>query len=80
MLLHLLVRSPKRLPGLLGYLKAVNDRRAEGHRLEDARAHLGDLDKLDKDLQTYAQGWREFYEKLPESQRAPAPARTPARR
>ncbi|APW62246.1 DUF1570 domain-containing protein [Paludisphaera borealis] len=72
MLIHLLIRFPKRLPGLLRYLDAVNARRNSEHRLEDACAHLGDLDKLDKDLQTYATGWWEFYEKLPESQKAPA--------
>lgn len=68
-LVDLLIRSPARLPAFLRYLEAINKRREEGHRLEDARAHLGDLGKLDKEVQAMADTWRDFYEKLPESQK-----------
>ena len=33
-----------------GYLAALRDRRDPSHRLEDARTHLGDLDRLDQTL------------------------------
>jgi Protein of unknown function (DUF1570) len=65
MMVDLLVRSKERLPAFVHYLEAINARREEGHRLEDARAHLGDLDKLDKELQTRAGEWRTYYDRLP---------------
>jgi hypothetical protein len=68
-----LMRSPARLPGFLRYLEAINARRDPAHRLEDARAHLGDLDRLDKDLQTIAGQWRAYYDKLPRSLKPPRP-------
>lgn len=68
-LVDLLIRSPARLPGFLRYLEAINTRREPGHRLADARAHLGDLDKLDKEVQAMVGTWRTFYEKLLETQK-----------
>lgn len=68
-LVDLLVRSPKRRPGFQRYLEAINARRASGHRLEDARTHLGDLDKLDKEVQAMVDTWRKFFEKLPDFQK-----------
>lgn len=68
-LVELLIRFPKRLPGFLGYLKASNARRDPARRLDDARAHLGDLDKLDKDLHAIADEWRAYYAKLPDEQK-----------
>jgi len=70
-LVELMTRSPRRLPGFLRYLEASNARRDPARRLDDARAHLGDLDKLDRDLHEVADGWRAYYAKLPASQKTP---------
>ena len=36
------------------YLKAIRSRRTAGNRLDDARAHLGDLEGLDLELRVHA--------------------------
>lgn len=69
MMVNYLLRSPSRLPGFLAYLGAVNARRDSNHRLEDARAHLGDLAQLDQDLQATAAKWRTYYDGLPPAQK-----------
>lgn len=53
-LIHMLLGDKDRLPGFRDYLAAVRTRRTPEHREADARAHLGDLDRLDRDLQAYA--------------------------
>jgi hypothetical protein len=42
------------LPRFRLYLQAIAKRNKPDHRLEDAQAHLGDLDQLDRDLRQYA--------------------------
>ncbi|MDG3006662.1 DUF1570 domain-containing protein [Paludisphaera mucosa] len=53
-LVHYLLNDKDRLPGFRDYLKALRSRTKPGHRLDDARETLGDLDELDRDLQAYA--------------------------
>ncbi len=53
-LIHCFMKEPARTPKLRAYLAAIRPRRDPSHRLEDARAHLGDLDALDKHLRRYA--------------------------
>jgi hypothetical protein len=52
-LVHYFMRTPSKLPKFRAYLQAIRQRREPSHRLEDARAHLGDLARLDKDLRQY---------------------------
>lgn len=54
LLIHLLMKDPARLPGFQAYLDAIRDRRDADGRLEDARKHLGDLDRLNDDLRRYS--------------------------
>lgn len=54
LLVHLLLQEKGRTPGFREYLKVANTRTTADHRLEDAKAHLGDLDELDRDLRAYA--------------------------
>ncbi len=42
-----LMKSAERLPAFRGYLKAIGPRTDSRQRVDDARAHLGDLDALD---------------------------------
>jgi len=53
-LIHAHLKSPARLPRLRSYLAAIRGRTDPKHRLDDARGHLGDLEKLDVDLRRYA--------------------------
>jgi hypothetical protein len=50
LLIYTLMKDPARLPGLRAYLKAIKSRKNADARLDDARAHWGDLDKLDQDI------------------------------
>jgi hypothetical protein len=47
------MKSPAKLPKLRAYLAAIKGRRDPKRRLEDARQHLGDLEKLDAELRRY---------------------------
>jgi hypothetical protein len=51
LLAYHLMTDPALLPGFRGYLRAIRPRRDPARRLDDAREHLGDLDRLDDDLQ-----------------------------
>ena len=54
-LVHYFLRTtPSKLTKFRAYLDALRKRRDPSHRLEDARTHLGDLARLDKDLKQYA--------------------------
>ncbi len=50
LLAYHLMTDEARLPGFRGYLRAIRARRDPARRLDDAREHLGDLDRLDDDL------------------------------
>ena len=50
LLVYHLMKEPDLLPKFRDYLKAIRPRRDPKNRLDDARAYLGDLDQLDKDL------------------------------
>ncbi|MGC8639830.1 MAG: DUF1570 domain-containing protein [Isosphaeraceae bacterium] len=54
LLVHYLLNEPEVLPRFRDYLKAILPRQNSRHRLDDAQAHLGDLDKLDTALRAYA--------------------------
>jgi hypothetical protein len=54
LLVHYLMRTPARLRGFRAYLAAITHRKDASHRLDDAAAHLGDLDRLDRDLKKHA--------------------------
>lgn len=53
-LVHAHMKDKDRLPKFRAYLAAIKGRRDASHRLDDARQHLGDLDKLDKVLRGWA--------------------------
>jgi hypothetical protein len=48
------MKEPSRLLGFRAYLELIHGRRDGNRRLEDARRHLGDLDRLDEDLRRYS--------------------------
>lgn len=52
-LMHYFLKNPAETPKLINWIRAVNTRKDEAKRLDDARAHLGDLEKLDKQLKIY---------------------------
>ncbi|MGO9597378.1 MAG: DUF1570 domain-containing protein [Isosphaeraceae bacterium] len=54
LLVHYLMKDQDTLPRFRNYLQAIAKRTRPDHRLEDAQAHLGDLDHLDRDLRRYA--------------------------
>jgi len=54
LLVHFLMKTPTEVPKLRSYLKAIASRTNRENRLEDARAHLGDLDLLDRELRRYS--------------------------
>jgi hypothetical protein len=54
LLIDLLVRDGSRLPGFRAYLDAIRGRRGPESRLDDARRHLGDLDRLNEDLRSHS--------------------------
>lgn len=53
-LIQLLMNDEGRLPGFRDYLAAVRARKDGKGREAEAEAHLGDLDRLDRDLMAYA--------------------------
>jgi hypothetical protein len=53
LLIDYLMKDQSRLEGLRAYLEAIRPRSGPEHRLEDAKKHLGDLDRLDQDLVSY---------------------------
>lgn len=55
-LVHYLLKTSAMLPKFRAYLDAIRPRRDPLQRLADARAHLGDLDRLDGELRKYASG------------------------
>jgi hypothetical protein len=55
-LVHYLLKTPAMLPKFRAYLDAIRLRRDPLQRLADARAHLGDLDRLDGELRKHASG------------------------
>jgi len=56
LLVHYLMNDPARTIGFRHYLAAIRDRTEaeKDSRLADARQHLGDLDRLNRDLRQYA--------------------------
>ncbi|MFO0890675.1 MAG: DUF1570 domain-containing protein [Isosphaeraceae bacterium] len=54
LLVHYLMKTPTEMPRFRNYLKAIASRTTKEHRLEDAQAHLGDLDALDRELRRYS--------------------------
>jgi hypothetical protein len=54
LLVHYLIQEADVLPRFRDYLKTLSTRQTNDHRLDDARAHLGDLDRLDNALRRYA--------------------------
>lgn len=54
LLVHYLMKTPEVLPRFRKYLEAISKRETSEHRLDDAREHLGDPDKLDAELRRYA--------------------------
>ena len=53
-LVHYLIKEPAVLPRFRKYLQAIAPRVNSDRRVEDAKAHLGDLDQLDQELRRYA--------------------------
>lgn len=54
LLVYHLMKAPERIDGFRSFLKAIWRRDEPESRLDDARAHLGDLDRLDADLRRQA--------------------------
>jgi hypothetical protein len=54
LLVHYLMNQPAGLPGFRRYLEVIRGREDTDRRLEDATTHLGDLDRLNRDLRQYA--------------------------
>jgi hypothetical protein len=54
LLIDYLMKEPQGLPGFRNYLEALRGRDTPDRRLDDAREHLGDLDRLNRDLRRYA--------------------------
>src|SRR5271166_3291759 len=54
LLVHYLIKEPAALPRFRQYLQAIASRVESDRRIEDAQAHLGDLDRLDQELRRYA--------------------------
>ena len=54
LLVHYLIKEPAALPRFRQYLQAIAPRVKSDRRIEDAQAHLGDLDQLDQELRRYA--------------------------
>jgi hypothetical protein len=53
-LVHFLMRTPAKLRGFRAYLAAIRERTDGSQRLEDASKHLGDPDRLDRDVRKHA--------------------------
>jgi hypothetical protein len=54
LLVYHLMSTPARLPQFRSYLKAIQARRDASHRLADAQAHFGEIERLDGELQRAA--------------------------
>ena len=54
LLIYYIMNEPSYLFGFRRYLAAIHARTAPDGRLDDARAHLGDLDRLNQELREYA--------------------------
>jgi hypothetical protein len=54
LLVYHLMTNLERLPQFRDYLIRLKGRKDKNHRLEDARAHFGDLDRLDQELRQAA--------------------------
>ncbi len=54
LLIHYLMSEPNRTAQFRKYLEAIDDRKASDLRIDDARANLGDLEKLDEELKKYS--------------------------
>ena len=54
LLVHRMLTDKTKLERFRGYLKVIQSRDDATHRLADAAAQLGDLDRLDQDLQAYS--------------------------
>jgi hypothetical protein len=54
LLVHYLMNNDFHIKSFRDYLKAIRSRRTDGSRLDDARAHLGDLEGLDLELRVHA--------------------------
>ncbi len=50
LLVYHLMTQPDRLPQFRAYLERLRSRKDSAHRLDDARAEFGDLDRLDQEL------------------------------
>lgn len=50
LLVYHLMTSPTRLPQFRAYLKAIQARRDQNHRFDDAETHFGNLDRFDQEL------------------------------
>jgi hypothetical protein len=53
LLVHYLMADPARVAGFRKFLADTKARRDPARRLDDARAHLGDLDRLNQELRRY---------------------------
>jgi hypothetical protein len=54
LLVYHLMTQPERLPQFRTYLERLRSRKDRSHRLDDARAEFGDLDRLDQELRQAA--------------------------
>ncbi|MGP0063701.1 MAG: DUF1570 domain-containing protein [Isosphaeraceae bacterium] len=54
LMVYHLMTNPQRLPQFRDYLGTLRRRTDRNHRLEDAQAHFGDLDRLDQELRQSA--------------------------
>jgi hypothetical protein len=54
LMIDYLMKDRSRLPAFRAYLDAIRGRRDDAGRLEDARAHLGDLDLLNQAIRRYS--------------------------
>ena len=58
LLVHYLMSEPSTRVSFRLYLKAIRGRVNPLYRLEDAQAHLGDLDRLNREMQEYLETLR----------------------
>jgi hypothetical protein len=54
LLVYHLMTNPQRLPQFRAYLEFLRGRKDKNHRLDDAKAHFGDLERLDQELRQAA--------------------------
>ena len=55
LLVYYLMKTSSKLRGFRAYLEAIRERKDASHRMDDASKHLGDLDRLDRELRKHAQ-------------------------